>query len=613
MLAPQRPSVMPPVLNQEVPGFFGEFGHGGNVEVRFLQSVVTHDFLSKIKLIEEINGSDKWNIKDLFQRNVDHDRVGEDLLPYLRDQDRVKFIPPLILVLLPMQEGGNVQNSLSTADSSEETVGDFPYNTFGNDDYFKFYDSAEGHHQYASVKWNDKKVNLVAVDGQHRLTAFKQWKDDPDQSDIGILESMSIPVVILGFSKYSDNERSPNLLDVVRNTFVYINSKSQKINQSRRILLDDESVSCVCTQEVVQYAHTNDQAEFENINLNALPLMIIDWRAEEKKGKLQPLPSSIFSVQDIHDWMHEFILGDSSPKSKSDIKNRIIPRLFLDHETPSFNVSNFPLTHLDSDTVRNRFKRHLLPAVVNVLEGIGPYKDYISELRDLERDSIDQTNTVARHAFKWIAFGKSNITLNRDAIEVEYNRLCARFGSIKEEAIPMLLTRDIGIRAIWSSFSFLKDELDNYKEETQDWLVFSNWYVGLVNKVIEDNWFEEYEEILHNNKPDKLKFLTYIAYGASGNVINYKPSAVNNGLGALITMLILKENKDVALLERAWENSKKDALSIPVRAGLRAKIRADMIGTSTGTILELQVELSNRVQEGLEEWIYSFEKYLGIG
>ena len=61
MLAPQRPSVMPPVLNQEVPGFFGEFGHGGNVEVRFLQSVVTHDFLSKIKLIEEINGSDKWN------------------------------------------------------------------------------------------------------------------------------------------------------------------------------------------------------------------------------------------------------------------------------------------------------------------------------------------------------------------------------------------------------------------------------------------------------------------------------------------------------------------------------------------------------------------------
>jgi hypothetical protein len=38
-----------------------------------------------------------------------------------------------------------------------------------------------------------------------------------------------------------------------------------------------------------------------------------------------------------------------------------------------------------------------------------------------------------------------------------------------------------------------------------------------------------------------------------------------------------------------------------------------MIGTSTGTILELQVELSNRVQEGLEEWIYSFEKYLGIG
>ena len=362
---------------------------------------------------------------------------------------------------------------------------------------------------------------------------------------------------------------------------------------------------------MVQYAHTNDQAEFENINLDALPLMIIDWRAEEKKGKPQPLPSSIFSVQDIHDWMHEFILGD--PTSKNDIKNRIIPRLLLDHETPSFNISNFPLIHLDSNTVRNRFKKHLLPAVVNVLEGIEPYKNYISGLRSLEKASINQTDTAARHAFKWVAFGKSNTTLNRDAIEVEYNRLCARFGSIKEDAIPMLLTRDIGIRAIWSSFSFLKDVLDNYKEETQDWLEFSNWYVDLVNKVIKDGWFEEYDTTRHNNKSDNLKFLTHIAYGTSGNVINYKPSAVNNGLGALIAMLVLKENQDPDLLELVWDNSRKDALSIPIRAGLKVKFRSDMNLSFSSTPSGHKVELNKRIQDGLEKWIHSFEEYLGIG
>ena len=613
MLAPQRPAVTTPILNQELPGFFGEFGHGGNVEVRFIQSVVGHDFLSKIKLIEEISGSDRWNIKDLFQRNVDHDRVGQDILPYLRNQDRVKFIPPLTLVLLPMKEGDSVVSSLSTIDESEEEVGGFHYNTFGKDKYFKFYDSAEGYHQFSSVKWNDQKVNLVAVDGQHRLTAFKQWKQDPDQSDIEVLESMSIPVVILGFTKYSNDAESPDLLDVVRNTFVYINSKSQKINESRRILLDDESINCICTQEVVQYAHTNDQADFEDIDTHTLPLMMIDWRAEEKEGRPQPLPSSIFSVQDIHDWMHEFILGN--PNSENDVKKKIIPRLSLDHETPSFNFSNFPLIHLDSDTARGRFKKHLLPAVVNVLESIDPYQNYISELRNLEKSSIDQADTVARHAFNWIKFGKSSAaTLNRDAIENEYNRLCSRFGSLKEDNIPRLLTRDIGIRAIWSSFSFLKDELDNYKNKTHDWLEFSNWYIGLVNEVIEDGWFKSYEDLQDDAQASNiLKFLTYIAYATSGNVINYKPSAVNNGLGSLVVMLILKKNQDQDLLEYIWEDGKKDSLSIPVKAGLKPMIKTDMNITFRGNQVEYKDELNKRMQKGLDEWIYNFEEYLGIG
>jgi len=539
MLTPQPPNITLPALNQTMPGFYGEFGHGGNVEVRFIQSVITSDFLSKIKLIEQISGSERWNIKDLFQRNVDHDRVNQEILPYLRDPNRVQFIPPLTLVLLPMGEGNNVIDSLEVVEKQEESVDGYSYNTYGDDEYFKFYDSAQGHHQFASVKWNDSKVNLVAVDGQHRLTAFKTWMDDPDKTDADRLESMSIPVVILGFSRYSDHFNSASLLDVVRNTFVYINSKSQKINESRRILLDDESATCVCTQEVVQYAHQNDQKEFEEIDTNKIPLMMIDWRAEEKEGRPQPLASSIFSVRDVHDWMHEFILGD--PDNKSDVNKKTIPRLLLNQEIPSFNQTNFPLVHKDSDTLRNRFKEHLLPSVVYVLENINPYSDYIKELRKLERQSIEQADSVGRHAFKWISFGKSSASiLNREAIEAEYNRLSLRFGSTKEDCIPKLLTRDIGIRSVWSAFSSLKDELDNFYELTQDWKDFSEWFVDMLNQVINDGWFVSYEELLEDGSKN-IEFLTHIAYGPSGNVINYKPSAVNNGLGALLAMLIMKK------------------------------------------------------------------------
>ena len=90
MLAP-IPMHQQPALNKELSGFFGKFGRGSNVEVRYLQSVITHEFLSNIKLIEEIDGSDKWNVKDLFQRNVDHDRVENELVPYFKDKSKVKF------------------------------------------------------------------------------------------------------------------------------------------------------------------------------------------------------------------------------------------------------------------------------------------------------------------------------------------------------------------------------------------------------------------------------------------------------------------------------------------------------------------------------------------
>jgi len=610
MLTPQPPNITLPALNQTMPGFYGEFGHGGNVEVRFIQSVITSDFLSKIKLIEQISGSERWNIKDLFQRNVDHDRVNQEILPYLRDPNRVQFIPPLTLVLLPMGEGNNVIDSLEVVEKQEESVDGYSYNTYGDDEYFKFYDSAQGHHQFASVKWNDSKVNLVAVDGQHRLTAFKTWMDDPDKTDADRLESMSIPVVILGFSRYSDHFNSASLLDVVRNTFVYINSKSQKINESRRILLDDESATCVCTQEVVQYAHQNDQKEFEEIDTNKIPLMMIDWRAEEKEGRPQPLASSIFSVRDVHDWMHEFILGD--PDNKSDVNKKTIPRLLLNQEIPSFNQTNFPLVHKDSDTLRNRFKEHLLPSVVYVLENINPYSDYIKELRKLERQSIEQADSVGRHAFKWISFGKSSASiLNREAIEAEYNRLSLRFGSTKEDCIPKLLTRDIGIRSVWSAFSSLKDELDNFYELTQDWKDFSEWFVDMLNQVINDGWFVSYEELLEDGSKN-IEFLTHIAYGPSGNVINYKPSAVNNGLGALLAMLIMKKNGEQDKLTYVWNNGKKDSISIPIKSGVKAIIKANMNTTFTGTRSDFESELKFRTEEKLAQNIREFEEFLGI-
>lgn len=591
-----------PALNKELSGFFGKFGHGSNVEVRYLQSVITHEFLTNIKLIEEIDGSDKWNVKDLFQRNVDHDRVENEILPYFKDRSRVKFFPPLTLVLLPMNNN-SVVGELNEVNSGVAEENGTEYKTYGDDEYFKFYDCAAGH-QYSYVKWNDEKVKVVAVDGQHRLTAFKSWANDPE--GLGELESMSIPVVILGFSKFEQGPETPELLDVVRNTFVYINSKAQKINESRRILLDDESVNCVCTQEMVQYAHSNDQKDFETLERERMPLMMIDWRGEEKDGKPQPIPSSIFSVRDIKDWLHEFILGD--PETGKEISKYIIPRLFLDEEVPAFNVQNFPLNHIDSKIVRDNFKEYLLPSIMYVLQNITPYSNYIFKLRELQKRSIEDAGPAARHAFKWVCFGKSNTaTINRAAVEAEYSHLCSSFSSIKEDNIPRLLSRDIGIRAIWSSYSILKEEMDDYNGSTQSWQEFSKWYVELVNRVVDDSWFEDF----HDNLPENIQFLTHVAFNPAGQIINYKPSAVDKGLGILVSMLVLKKNEDKELSTSIWSNL-KDSISPTIRRGFRSKNMAELNTEFNGSVPEFRAELERRTQRDLDTWISNFEQFLNI-
>src|SRR6476646_588752 len=87
-------------------GFFGELGAGANAHVRFLQTALTADELDSVTLIENIPGSESWDVQDLFQRDVDKERVTKEILPYLKDKSKVKFFNPLTLALLPLSPNG---------------------------------------------------------------------------------------------------------------------------------------------------------------------------------------------------------------------------------------------------------------------------------------------------------------------------------------------------------------------------------------------------------------------------------------------------------------------------------------------------------------------------
>jgi len=594
---PALPPINRDKLNQQKLGYFGKFGSGGNVEVTYIQTVLDFDFLDKITLIEHIKGSDRWDVQDLFQRNVDDVRVSKEIFPFFQNSETIKFFAPLALVLLPI-DGNEINPQLDELKTKDLSLPEGEYKVHRLSNLYEFHEHVE-EPAYSHVKWDDTKVKIVAVDGQHRLSALKRiMKDDPPAP---ILGHMKIPVILIGFSKtVGDVEgRVPKLLEVVRQTFVYINSKSQRINESRKILLDNEDLNAVCTQQIVQAAHSNDQNDsINNIEKTEIPLMMYDWRGEE-----MPVPASIFSVRDIYDWLTEYIIGSLDSPSDVEIRKKVIPRLGLDNLVPPMNVENVKNLNLEnSSKIRQQFDQLLSQHLRYVIENIKPYQKYIAEIRKIQQEAEDEAQDAGREAFKWICFGPSSRdgAINREAVEAQFNLMCSQLNILKTNSIPRLLTRDIGIRAIWSSYDMLKTLRDEHSATSLPWKDFSEWYVPLMNKVIKEGWFNDIADA--DFAIDMRKILTHIVYSPSGGIVNYRLSDVKKGLGSLVMMLVLQKNRNKELCSTGWEDIKDD-LTATVKKGFRREIKADMDLNWTGlNMQQFNEELQNRLDKRVLQW-----------
>ena len=81
-------------------GHYGKLGEG-RYGVRFIQTAVDVRELDKLKLITQLPASEKWPIRNLFQRDINHERVHEEIIPYFLNSNTIKFFNPLTIVLLP--------------------------------------------------------------------------------------------------------------------------------------------------------------------------------------------------------------------------------------------------------------------------------------------------------------------------------------------------------------------------------------------------------------------------------------------------------------------------------------------------------------------------------
>jgi hypothetical protein len=586
------------VYNFSKMGIYGELGQGANAKIRFLETVISKDELDNITLISQIPGSETWEVRDLFQRDVDDSRVTHQILPYLKNDTLVKYFNPITLILLPMAESARevlkevefISPQMSTEDDIKE------YYEKLNFYKFSIYDHEE---PLAKIEWNNQKCVLVAIDGQHRISALKRWKSEPSSN----FEDWKIPVIILNIFKVNKDENTANILEVVRKTFVYINTKSEEVNNARAILLNDESVNAICTQELIQFAHENDTRPIDARDLNTIPLIFFDWQGRVSNGKQVDFGASIKSIEEIYKWFEEYILDeDGKDKQKNELLLRdLIPEL------ESYG-RDLPLTHSDALRVRAQFRAVLLDGFLFLLQNFIPYKEYIRLARGIERDAINRSDH-AQHAFMKLRFGSHNAPSDQvTAVEAEFENLKAQFKSLKDTFPKIILQNDIGMRAVIYAFGTCRPELNNYLNNVMPWFEYSQHFTKAINEIYTGGWFN------NGIAPAKKVFLTNLAYDESDTIINYKIEQAKDGLGAFLVILVFKKLWNYQIIEENdFENIWGDFSSVLRKTyafGRRKYHKSQLSSMWQGNIPDLNAEVKRLADLDSNLRVENFKAFL---
>ena len=578
--------------SQVLEGAYGEFGSGAGLRAMYLQTAVSPQYLDNFRLIRDIPGSQRWPVRELFQREIDDERVSTGLLPYLKAPDKLKFFNPLTLTVLPIDERtGSVLDHMPRVESGSLEEDGFVWNVLERKDLYRLRWVPESP-QYARLEWNGEAGRVVAIDGQHRLSALMRLKEDltgaadgeGSTSAYSAFLDWRIPVVVVSFRPSGNERESAGVLAVVRNIFVYINSTAQKVGRARSILLDDESINSLAAQEMIQFSHDNDLKKIEERDEARLPLLFFDWRGAERGGQIEQAKAAAIKVTEICDWFRLYVLGeDFSDEQKN--------ALFVapgDDLSLAFSTGN--LDHGVANVVRRRLGGQVLPALSELLQGFRPYARYASELRRLERE-YNSSHDLSRHAFQRLRFGYSEVKgVSEQQIQQQVESLEKMVEDCKKDCLGPLFQREVGIRGVVQAFG---DLWSRYK--LPPWSEYASWFVGGLNQVWDLGHFRE--------DHGQRSLLRHVVWNHNENIVHYKLEDARKALGRWVSLMVLSCEEP----PEAWapeldaiRDDLLEGLETTVKSGYKKELRPKLRPQVAPD--RLTAEVNRRATEEADGW-----------
>ena len=296
-------------LNLTLEGSVGSFNVGkgrsdqNSLEVKYFLTHVGLDFsfgsneavLSHLAPVREIFDFEQLDFDEIMQRDIDDSRVSGELIPYLLDSkssDLVKLFPPVIVVVLPLQEQNprpaglypKVEEAEISKPEDEHKNHVLRAGSIGQEVFqFEqpFVDGKLIHHDFVRFKLNTHKTRLVIIDGQHRAMALlalyrnlkDEWSDEkrapfkeyyaewtPKYIQEFNLKEINLPVMFCTFPQLCEGYGGEfDLKKASRIIFLTLNKTARKVSNSRNILLDDNDLIALflrrCLFEIKQKTH----------------------------------------------------------------------------------------------------------------------------------------------------------------------------------------------------------------------------------------------------------------------------------------------------------------------------------------------------------------------
>ena len=367
-------------------------------QVPYFSSVMPlEDLVEQIKLVENILEDTELTVslEGLFQRDINWDRVKDEIVNgYLKQQNKLNFFNSLTIALLP-----------GTGSKIEDDYGDpeyIPSPTYKNKNWKKIdvgnicveFNSDDS---LGVLRWHKKRVFPVAIDGQHRLAALKEYCKDLTTENPPELNT-KVPIIFLILDKDIgfEGRQGKSLIETLREIFIDLNKHARVVSKSRLILLDDLNIQSFCVRTLLDSDEKDSYPE-------VLPLSMVTWRENDIKFDTGYSITTVLNLNEIVDsCLSGASLDGPSSLEENEVKkyiDKIKGKLELSGEVQeSINnhlrlctnrVQPFGFEDGHLDAFKEAFRSQWTPHIVRVFREFAPYAKFLSTAQEI--GAIDGT------------------------------------------------------------------------------------------------------------------------------------------------------------------------------------------------------------------------------